>query len=197
MKEKLLFNLISPIYGQFYNLQRKWFKEAIENAKNTIDIEKYSTALDVGCGTGSLCSVLAESGLAVTGVDAASSMISIAKKKDVSDKIEFQVVNPDLPLPFPDDSFELVFSSYVLHGMKSNARERLYLEMKRVAKDAVIIHDYNSERSIMTNIIEFLEGGDYFNFIKVAEKEMRGIFKEVSIAQVGVRTSWYICKLKF
>lgn len=192
MKNNLLFNAIAPIYSIFYNLQRKWFKEAMLNAEDSINLLNFKNVLDVGCGTGALCSVLHEKGLRVTGVDPAVVMINIAKKKNPN--IDFKLIVAGESLPFSEGSFDVAMSSYVLHGMKSNERLFLYNEMKRVAKDYVIIHDYNEERAILTNIIEYLEGGDYFNFIKSAQKEMEAIFSEVKMVNVGVRSTWYICK---
>lgn len=34
-------------------------------------------------------------------------------------------------------------------------------------------HDYNKKRSLITDIAEWLEGGDYFNFINIAESMMK------------------------
>ena len=77
----------------------------------------------------------------------------------------------------------------------------MYAEMSRVARQYVIIHDYNKKRSFFTSIIEWLEGGDYFHFVKHAETEMkdclaemRTCFSEVFVIQVDVRANWYICK---
>lgn len=193
MKDKILFNLIAPIYGLFYNYQRRLFQNTISAAKSTIDISKFSSVLDVGCGTGALCSVLNDLGLKVTGVDPAYNMIEIARKKDKNNEINFEVFNKDGKLPFADKSFDLVMSSYVLHGIKSDERILLYKEMMRISRNFVIIQDYNDERALLTNIIEYLEGGDYFNFIKFGKKEMESIFSKVDMITFGVRTAWYIC----
>jgi len=66
--------------------------------------------------------------------------------------------------------------------------------MSRITRNYVIIHDYNSEKSLVTSIIEWLEGGDYFRFILNAEEEMQKYFKEVRVIDVDKRASWYICK---
>jgi NifB/MoaA-like Fe-S oxidoreductase len=51
--------------------------------------------------------------------------------------------------------------------------------------------------------VEWLERGDYFRFIKNAEKEMKDCsqemeecFSEVKVVNVGERAAWYICKPK-
>jgi hypothetical protein len=72
--------------------------------------------------------------------------------------------------------------------------------MSRVAKHYVIIHDYNANRSVLTSLIEYLEGGDYFYFIKHARRELQECkaeldrcFSQVEVIQVGKRANWYIC----
>ena len=69
----------------------------------------------------------------------------------------------------------------------------MYAEMSRVTKHIVIIWDYNTKRSVLTNIIEWVEGGDYFNFIKKAKVEMKENFRDARVVDVGVRAAWYIC----
>lgn len=56
--------------------------------------------------------------------------------------------------------------------MEYNKRKIVYGEMSRVAKHKVIFHDYDEERSFITDMAERLEGGDHFNFIKNAKAEM-------------------------
>ncbi len=77
--------------------------------------------------------------------------------------------------------------------MKGYERRKVYEEMSRIAKQKVIIHDYNENRAILTTIVEWLEGGDYFNFIKNAKEEMAEIFEKVEVINVDERAAWYIC----
>ena len=55
-----LFNTIAPVYNLFFTYQRKRFIETFAEIKPGFDISQFKTALDVGCGTGALCSVLNE-----------------------------------------------------------------------------------------------------------------------------------------
>jgi ubiquinone/menaquinone biosynthesis C-methylase UbiE len=191
-----LFNSISKIYGLFYKIQKNRFNYVIEFVKNELDITEFKTILDVGCGTGALCSVLNDKGLKVTGVDPAEKMLNIAREKPENRAIRFAQANILEGLPFDDKSFDISISSYVAHGMGHEERKLMYAEMSRVSKSKVIIYDYNEKRSLPTTIIEWLEGGDYFNFIKNAESEMRECFSDVMTVYVGVRATWYICTPK-
>lgn len=192
----LLFNSISQIYGLFYKIQKKRFKDVIEIVKKELDIKEFKTILDVGCGTGALCSVLNDMGLKVTGVDPAEKMLNIAREKPENKTVSFAQANILERLPFEDKLFDASIASYVAHGMGHEERKLMYTEMSRVTKSKVIIYDYNEKRSLTTTIIEWLEGGDYFNFIKNAESEMRECFSDVKTVYVGVRATWYICTPK-
>lgn len=190
---KWLFNAISGIYGRFFDFQIGYFNKIIDRVRPEFDVSKFQSALDVGCGTGALSHVLSSRGIKTVGVDPSEGMLKQAQKKSRNKDIEFIMIVPGEPLPFPDKSFDLAISSYVAHGLKPEERKSMYLEMKRVAKKHVIIHDYNQNRAIHTTIIEWLEGGDYFNFIKAARHELEAIFTEVRVVDVDRGAAWYIC----
>ena len=191
-----IFDKIAPIYGLFFNFQVKYFNKIQEKARKKIDITQYKTVLDIGCGTGALCKTLYDKGLKVVGVDPSIGMLNQAKDKLKNTDIELVHIIPGEKFPFEDKSFDMAITSYVAHGLDSNERIKLYKEMKRLAKKVVIIHDYNKNRGLLTTIVEWLENGDYFNFIKVAEKEMEEVFKEVRVTNVDTRAAWYISDIE-
>jgi len=195
-----LFNAIAPIYGLFYEMQKKRYGAVIDSASGVLNLASYDTVLDVGCGTGALCAVLAEKGLSVTGIDPAMKMLSIAKRHTEGGKINYVRGNALEKLPFEDKSFDISIASYVAHGMGEGERKLLYAEMARVTRNKVIIYDYNQTRALRTTIIEWLERGDYFRFIKDTTTEMENCvsgmkecFSEVQVIDVDTRASWYIC----
>lgn len=199
-KISFLFNTIAPVYGLFYDFQKKRFQKVIEGAHGELDPASYHTILDVGCGTGALCSVLHEKGFSVTGIDPAEKMLIIAKEKPENKNIRFIRANALDRLPFDDKVFDISIASYVAHGMQKDERIQLYAEMRRVTKSKVIIYDYNQNRSFLTSIIEWLERGDYFRFIKTAENELKSCvsdmnecFLNVKVMNVDTRACWYIC----
>lgn len=195
IKENNLFDKIAPIYSIFFNRQISYYEEVLDKVRNDIDLTKYNSILDIGCGTGALCGILYNKGIDTTGVDSSSGMLNQARKILKGKDIKLIHINPEENLPFEDKSFDIVITSYVAHGLKEDERKDLYMEMNRLAKEVVIIHDYNQSRAILTTIIEWLENGDYFNFIKVAKNEMKEYFKEVNVVNVSTRAAWYICKV--
>lgn len=93
--------------------------------------------LDVGCGTGTLA-IMLNSGVgtgAVHGIDASPEMVEVAKgkaAKDASD-IDFQLALIEA-IPFPDDSFDLVTSSLMLHHLPDDLKRTGFAEIRRVLK---------------------------------------------------------------
>ncbi|MDS0282141.1 class I SAM-dependent methyltransferase [Haloarcula onubensis] len=69
------------------------------------------SVLDVGCGTGTLSAVIADSGAEVVGVDAAESMVTRARERYPD--LEFAVA--DAREYDPDGTFDAVFSNAALH----------------------------------------------------------------------------------
>jgi ubiquinone/menaquinone biosynthesis C-methylase UbiE len=200
-KSRRIFNSIAGIYGWFYDYQKRSFIKVIEEVKGDIDITTYKTILDVGCGTGALCSVLASKGLEVTGIDPAEKMLQVAKGKPENSGVEFIQGSVLDGLPFEDNSFNIAIASHVAHGMKAESRKIMYKEMSRVSREHVIIHDYNDRKTPFISFVEWLEGGDYFHFIKHAElemkdcmKEMENCFSEVRVINIGKNSNWYVCK---
>jgi len=70
--------------------------------------------LDLGCGTGYLASLIAESGAIVTGVDSSEEMIK--KAKETYPGIDFRIASAAEFIS--DDSFDAIFSNAVLHWIK-------------------------------------------------------------------------------
>ncbi len=188
-----LFDKIASIYGLFFNFQVRYFNKIQNRVEGDIDLSQYKTVLDIGCGTGALCKTLYDKGLKVVGVDPSKGMLKQAERKLRNIPIELVHIVPAEGIPFKDKSFDIVITSYVAHGLKKEDRMKLYKEMKRLSKGVVIIHDYNQNRALRTTIVEWLENGDYFNFIKVAKEEMKEIFEEVKVVDVDTRAAWYIC----
>ncbi len=191
-----LFHNISSIYGLFFNTQVKNFSSIFNKIKNELNLSNYKNIIDIGCGTGALCNVLYEQGLSVTGIDPAKGMIETAKKRSINKKIKFIEANVLNGLPFEDKSFDVSISSFVAHGLNEYERQKMYDEMERITKHLVIIYDYNQHRGLITDIVEWLEGGDYFNFIKTVKYELNEKFRDVKIIRANIRSALYIAKLK-
>ena len=190
---KSVFDLIAPVYGLFFTHQKRHFRSVLLAVQDKIDMASCKTVIDIGCGTGALCAVLQENGFTVTGVDPAGEMLKIASRKPENQGVSFLQSSALERLPFADRHFDIAIASFVAHGLHTAERELLYAEMNRLARHLVVVHDYNGHRALLTDIIEWLERGDYFHFIKVAGDEMSRFFSSVRILDVSARAAWYVC----
>lgn len=101
-------------------------------------IKPGESILDVGCGTGQLTRAAkgkAGATAEVVGVDASAEMIAVARHKAQEEgcDIDFQ---PGLieKLSFPDDQFDVVLSSLMVHHLPDDLKERGFAEVYRVLK---------------------------------------------------------------
>lgn len=188
-----LFNAIAPIYGLFFNHQVNYYQRVLARVKPLCDPSAYKSVIDIGCGTGALSYVLHSLGMEVTGIDSAEKMLAVAKRKLAQTDIQLARVDIHRPTPFPAKSFDVAISAYTAHGMEPGQRQKMYREMNRLARYRVIFHDYNKNRTLLTDIIEGLEGGDYFNFIAKAAEEMAAQFQRVTVVDVTGSAAWYVC----
>lgn len=104
-----------------------------------VKIEPGESILEVGCGTGSLtlaAKTKAGPQSQVCGIDIAPDMIATAQRKATRSglDIQFQVGQIE-SIPFPDNEFELVLSSMMMHHVHGDeAKQKGFQDIFRVLK---------------------------------------------------------------
>lgn len=191
-----LFDRIAPYYGLFFSMQKRNYREILQENLHHLNLAPGSAVLDVGCGTGAFCAVLHDFGFQVTGIDPAGRMLDTAKKHNRNTDIQFMQGSVLAGLPFAENAFDCVLASYVAHGFKRKERLIMYREMWRVSRNLILVHDFNQKSSPLVYWIERLERSDYQNFQRQAECEMRQAFNGIRVVQVSSRASWYIGEKK-
>lgn len=96
------------------------------------------SVLDVGCGTGNLVIEakrhVGRTGV-VTGIDASPEMIARARRKAGKAGLEATFEQAIVEkLPFPDATFDVVFSTTMLHHLPDKPRRQCLAEIRRVLR---------------------------------------------------------------
>jgi ubiquinone/menaquinone biosynthesis C-methylase UbiE len=189
-----LFDRIARVYGWFFHRQRKGYETALKQFGETEDLSSVSKVLDIGCGTGALCSVYAKYGYQTFGIDSSQKMLIQAKKRTKGLNIDFQLASIANELPFEDDSMDIVSASFVAHGLPKDLRLVMLGEMNRISNHLVILIEFNQTRRWYIDLIEWAEHGDYFNFIRTIDSELSTIFASVKKVQLNATSCIYVCK---
>jgi SAM-dependent methyltransferase len=120
--------------GFFDDLDQYHF-EKLHHLLQLVDFQAYGSrsVLEVGCGAGVDLARFARGGARVTGVDLAQSAIALARSNFEQQGLsgEFRVANGE-ELPFPNDSFDLVYAHGVVQYTTNPGR--LVAECHRVLK---------------------------------------------------------------
>lgn len=113
----------------------------------------HGAGLDVGCGTGVLAGRLAASGYEMTGVDPSEGMLDVMRSHTPG---VTAVHGSGTSLPFPADSFDLVYCVAVMHHVAApDDVHQTVEEMVRVTKPSgrVVIWDHNPRNPYWRNLM--------------------------------------------
>ncbi len=128
-------------------------------------IQPGEAVLDVGCGTGTLAmKIQRRVGRAgrVTGVDPGTQQIARARSKAARRHmpIEFQLGVIE-QLPFPDQTFDVVFSTLMMHHLPAPLKRQGLAEIARVLKPGgrLVIADFTHKQERQGRVAQFHAGG--------------------------------------
>jgi len=115
--------------------------------------------LDLGCGNGKLRLLLKDLDITYTGIDSAAELLKIAEERSDFKLPKQTFIKADvLHLPFPENSFDVIFFIAVFHHVpSSNFRLKVLQEIKRVLKPGGLL--------IMTNWNRYQKRGPQLKYI--------------------------------
>lgn len=136
-----------------------------QRAATLAHLQPGDTVLDVGCGTGTLALEVARRvGRAgrVCGIDPGAEQIERARAKAAQRHlpIEFEVGVIE-QLPFPDQAFDVVFSTLMMHHLPAPLKRQGLVEIARVLKGGgrLIIADFTRKQDRTGQSARFHAGG--------------------------------------
>jgi ubiquinone/menaquinone biosynthesis C-methylase UbiE len=131
--------------------------------------------LDVACGTGRTLGMLATARPdgAYTGVDLSPAYIREARRNLVHVDTLSLLVHDGRSLPFPDDSFDVVTSTYLFHELPDSGREAVLQELYRVCapggrvviEDSALEHDLRGVERILHAFADNLHEPFYEHYL--------------------------------
>ena len=126
------FDQVAPSYHE--TRVQQYAKDFCDLIFAQVPLEPGMSVADIGCGTGYLTKALAERVAKVTGVDASTEMLAIARREMAQANLtNVELVNAEAAhLPFPTSSFDLVFASLLLHHISDPVE--VLTEFHRVLK---------------------------------------------------------------
>lgn len=138
----LSYRFLTPFYDfiQKYIVRDVRYKNLlIEQA----DIRPGQSVLDLGCGTGTLAIMVKQKhpSAEVAGLDADPDMLKVARYKSSQAKapVKFDVGFTN-NLPYPDQVFDRVLSSIMIHHLKTPDKKKTAQEVFRVLKPGGQLH---------------------------------------------------------
>lgn len=148
---------------------------------------KPARVLDLGCGCGHYAMHLTRTGAKVIGLDLSAEMLSIARAEASREGLEIDLREFDIrsPLPFQDETFDLVLSSTVLHYVKD--LDPVFSQISRVLKPGgslllSVLHPFNT--SLFPTLEQNHQSNESWN-PKYFDCERRHIFPPWSQASAG------------
>jgi ubiquinone/menaquinone biosynthesis C-methylase UbiE len=141
------------------------FRELRQRTADLAGIQPGDAVLDVGCGTGTLAIAVAHRvGQAgrVVGIDPGAEQITRARAKAARRHapISFQVGVIE-QIPFPDQTFDVVFSSLMMHHLPAPLKRQGLAEIARVLKPGgrLVIADFTRKQERKGWAARFHAGG--------------------------------------
>lgn len=136
------YRFLTPFYDfiQKYIVRDVRYKALLIQQAN---IQAGQDVLDLGCGTGTLAIMVKQTqpNAEVAGLDADPEMLKVARDKSAMHHAPVQFdAGYTNSLPYPDESFDRVLSSIMIHHLKTPEKETTAREVFRVLKPGGQLH---------------------------------------------------------
>jgi len=183
----------TPVMHALDPLRSKQMGRTLEVLSRQVPLGPSTRVLDVACGTGTLLKALLPYGCEVTAIEPTSRMFRHVQRRFPEVRVFQEPAHAMASVP--DKSQDVSIVSATMHGFSPEYRQQVYRELKRVTRGAVAIVDYHRNRNPVVALLELAEGGDYFRFVHVVDRELREAFPSVTTTRCGDVESLYLCRV--
>jgi ubiquinone/menaquinone biosynthesis C-methylase UbiE len=156
----LSFRWLTPLYDFFlkWGMREETFKRHLIHQAH---LQPGMRVLDLGCGTGTLTILIKQTHpeAEVIGLDGDLAVLEIARSKanqaGVNITLDYGMA---FQLPYPDNSFDRVLSSLVIHHLTTNNKQRAMFEIYRILRPGGELHivDIGKPHSIYARLISLI-----------------------------------------
>lgn len=147
------------------------------------DVSNLET-LDAGCGEGYLSRILAERGARVTGLDISPRLIEIARSKDSSTHVTYQVADLSQPQPTYHQRFDLIVSHFVMNDVYDY--KGFINTLSTVAKTGGrVVFSMNNPYSfvVRNHITNYFDSGTAYSYRGMAEQGVKVYFYQHTLQE--------------
>ncbi len=189
-RTRRFFNRVAPAFHVIDRNLLPAYREVLA----TLGLDPALTVLDVATGTGTLALAFAERGHTVTGIDFAERLLAKARRRLPGADLRLMDL-VELPR-FPDRSFDVVTTAYLLHGLPPGLRRFTLCEARRLARRHVLVFDYPGPGPWYVRIIEAIEGPHYPGFVArpFADLAAEAGLEVVLGGETSRHGGWWLCR---
>ncbi len=181
----LSFRILTP----FYDFIQRWIVRDVRYKSRLIEqanIQAGQHVMDLGCGTGTLAIMAkqAQPKAEVMGLDADPDMLKVARLKSAQGRAEVKFdQGMTFDLPYPDNSFDRILSSIMIHHLKTPDKEKTAREVYRVLKPGGQLHviDFGKPSTWYGKLL-----GPFLHKFEEANDNIDGRLPEI-FAQAGLK----------
>ncbi len=175
-----------------YDLFARSIFYAYRAAVRSLEPRPGRSILDVCTGTGEIALRCARQGAEVTGIDVTPAMLNRARRKKGDLPVRFQLMDAR-ELAFPDASFDRAVLSFALHDMPRRVRLEVLREAARVARERLIILDYDFPRRrllgpLLVWLVDLFESAYFKGFTR---EPTSALLREAGLESVCVRKALF------
>ncbi len=112
------------------------YAASLREAAAMLPVGAGAHVLDIGIGTGAFAALIAGRGALISGIDVSEGMLAACRAA----RPEFALaLGSFTPIPYPDERFDAVISSFAFHEVASSSRPNACAEIARVLRRGGIV----------------------------------------------------------